>query len=208
MRIRTATIALAWAATAALGGCLYIDMDEAAPALRAQAAAQEAAAAAAGAAEADTYAGAYFKRQLFVVSDMDRALTLWRDVLGLEPGAITVSGPNSYSREVFAIPPEAAMRFVTMSAGPDQQRTLALLEVTGVPLPRQTGIRTTAAVINARGRLAEIVRRSEAMGLTALPPRPLATATQGTGTEQAILDWDGNVIVLYELPMPDRPNRN
>jgi catechol 2,3-dioxygenase-like lactoylglutathione lyase family enzyme len=152
------------------------------------------------------YNGSYYKRQLYVVTDMERALTLWRDVLGLQPGAITTSGPNSYSREVFNIPAEAQMRFCTLSAGPTQVRTLALLEVKGVTLPPKTGIRTTGAVINANGRLAEIIAKAQAMGLTVFGPRVLASVGQGDGTEQGFLDWDGNVIVLYEYPKPDAPS--
>lgn len=152
------------------------------------------------------YNGSYHKRQLYVVTDMERALTLWRDVLGLQPGAITTSGPNSYSREVFNIPAEAQMRFCTLSAGPTQVRTLALLEVKGVTLPPKTGIRTTGAVINANGRLAEIIAKAQAMGLTVFGPRVLASVGQGDGTEQGFLDWDGNVIVLYEYPTSDAPS--
>lgn len=152
------------------------------------------------------YLGSYYKRQLYVVTDMERALTLWRDVLGLQAGAITTSGPNSYSREVFNIPAEAQMRFCTLSAGPTQVRTMALLEVRGVPLPPKTGIRTTGAVINANGRLAEIISKAKAMGLTVFGPRVLASVGQGDGTEQGFLDWDGNVIVLYEYPKSDAPS--
>lgn len=156
---------------------------------------------------AAAYDGAYYKRQLYVVTDMERALTLWRDVLGLQPGEITTSGPTSYSREVFNIPARAAMRFCTLSAGPDQVRTLALLEVKGVRLPRKTGIRTTGAVINANGRLEAIVASARAMGLTVFGPRVLASMGQGEGIEQGFLDWDGNVIVLYQFPNSDPPNR-
>lgn len=152
------------------------------------------------------YDGVYFKRQLYVVTDMDRALTLWRDVMGMQPGEITTSGPNSYSREVFNIPARATMRFTTLSAGPTQVRTLALLEVTGVRLPRKTGIRTTGAVINANGRLDAIIAAVRAKGLTVFGPRVLSSATQGQGTEQGFLDWDGNVIVLYQFPTPDAPS--
>ena len=151
------------------------------------------------------YAGSYYKRQLYVVTDMERALALWRDVIGFQPGAITTSGPNSYSRDVFNIPPEAQMRFCSLSAGPTQVRTLALLEVKGVALPAKTGIRTTGAVINANGRLAEIITKAKAMGLTVFGPRVLPSPTQGDGTEQGFLDWDGNVIVLYEYPHADPP---
>jgi hypothetical protein len=152
------------------------------------------------------YDGAYYKRQLYVVTDMERALTLWRDVMGLQPGEITTSGPNSYSREVFNIPARAAMRFCTLSAGPNQVRTLALLEVRGVRLPRKTGIRTTGAVINANGRLDAIITAARAKGLTVMEPRVLESAAQGRGIEQGFLDWDGNVIVLYQFPNADAPS--
>ncbi len=153
------------------------------------------------------YDGAYYKRQLYVVTDMERALTLWRDVMGLQPGDITTSGPNSYSREVFNIPARAAMRFCTLSAGPNQTRTVALLEIRGVRLPRKTGIRTTGAVINANGRLDAIIASARTMGLTIMGPRVLESATQGNGIEQGFLDWDGNVIVLYQFPNPDAPSK-
>jgi catechol 2,3-dioxygenase-like lactoylglutathione lyase family enzyme len=184
---------VAAASSLTLGGCLHVQ--------HTTIAAPEAAAEA-------SYQGSYVKRQLLVVSDIDRALTLWRDVLGFEVNPVTVSGPQSYSREVFAIPPEAQLRFTTLNAGPGQQRTLALLEVRGVALPPQDGIRRAGAVIDVRGRLREIAARARAMGLTVLTERPLVTAHQGTGLEQGLIDWDGNVIVLYELPRSDPPNRN
>jgi hypothetical protein len=157
-------------------------------------------------ATAAAYEGSFYKRQLYVVTDMERALTLWRDVIGFQPGEITTSGPNSYSREVFNVPQRARMRFCTLSAGPTQVRTLALLEVTGVRLPRKQGIRTTGAVIDARGRLDEIVARARAMGLTVFSRRDLPSATQGMGVEQGFLDWDGNVIVLYQFPTQAPPS--
>jgi hypothetical protein len=144
------------------------------------------------------YDGAYYKRQLYVVTNMERALTLWRDVLGLQPGEITISGPNSYSREVFNIPARATMRFCTLSA---------LLEVKGVRLPAKNGIRTTGAVINANGRLDAIIGSARTMGLTIFGPRVLTSQGQGEGIEQGFLDWDGNVIVLYQFPNADAPSR-
>jgi hypothetical protein len=147
------------------------------------------------------YDGPLYKRQLYVVTNMERALTLWRDVIGWTPGEVTTSGPQSYSREVFNIPAKARLRFTTLSAGTDQIRTLALAEVTGVRLPSKRGVRVTAAVINTRGKLDFIITRAREMGLTVFSKRPLVTTDQGTGTEQGFMDWDGNVIVLYEFPV-------
>lgn len=154
------------------------------------------------------YDGTNFKRQLYVVSDMERALRLWTGPLGMTATGITNSQPTSYSYDVFNIPREARLRFATLSAGPFQERTFALLEVTGVPVPRQTGIRPTGAVINANGKLDAIIAWATAEGLTVIPARELRSVTQGVGIEQAFLDWDGNVIVLYQFPIPAPVNRN
>lgn len=152
------------------------------------------------------YSGLFYKRQLYVVSDMDRALTLWRDVIGFQPGDITVSGENSYSREVFNVPQGVKMRFVTLSVGPAQIRTLALLEVPKDLVPPKSGVRMTAAVIDARGRLDEITAKAKQMGLTVFSRRDLPSQTQGLGVEQGFLDWDGNVIVLYQFPTAAPPS--
>ncbi|MEO1038484.1 MAG: VOC family protein [Pseudomonadota bacterium] len=150
------------------------------------------------------YSGSYFKRQAIVVSDMDRALTLYRDVLGFQLHSLTTSGENSYSYEVFNIPREASMRFATLDAGEVQIRTLALLEVNGVELPQKTGIRTAAAVINANGRYEEIYAEVQAMGLHTISPRALGdpNSERGAGIELGFLDWDDNLIVLYQFPGP------
>jgi hypothetical protein len=137
---------------------------------------------------------------------MERALTLWRDVIGFQPGEITVSGENSYSREVFNVPQGVRMRFVTLSAGPSQVRTLALLEVPKEHVPPKKGVRMTAAVIDARGRLDEIAAKAKAMGLTVFSRRDLPSQTQGIGVEQGFLDWDGNVVVLYQFPVAAPPS--
>ena len=160
------------------------------------------------AAEAErAYEGAFYKRQAIVVSDMDQALSLYRDVLGFELHSLTTSGPDSYSYEVFNIPSEATMRFATLDAGDIQIRTLALLEVSGVDLPEKTGIRPAAAVINANGRYEAIYAAIQAMGLETMTPRQLGDPSdeRGVGVELGFLDFDGNLVVIYDFPGPQDP---
>lgn len=153
------------------------------------------------------YEGSYFKRQALVVSDMERALELYRDVLGFNLHSLTESGPDSYSYEVFNIPREAQIRFATLDGGETQIRTLALLEPEGIELAPQTGVRRAAAVINANGRYDAIHAAIKAMGLETLEPRPLGDPSdaRGVGVELGFLDWDGNLIVLYQFPGPQDP---
>ncbi len=159
--------------------------------------------------ETDTaaYDGGYFKRQAIVVSDMERALSLYRDVLGFQLHSLSQSSATSYSYEVFNIPREASIRFATLDAGAVQIRTLALIEVTGVEVEPQTGIRRAAAVINANGRYEAIYAAVQAMGLETMDPRALGdpNSPRGQGVELGFVDWDGNLVVIYEFPGPQDP---
>jgi len=148
------------------------------------------------------YAGSFFKRQAIVVSDMERALTLYRDVLGFELHSLTQSSEDSYSYDVFNIPREASIRFATLDAGETQIRTLALIEVTGVDLEPQSGVRRAAAVINVNGRYDAVLAGVDEMGLDRAEPRALGDpdSERGQGVELGFTDWDGNLVVIYQFP--------
>ncbi|MEM8986309.1 MAG: VOC family protein [Pseudomonadota bacterium] len=145
----------------------------------------------------EAYDGAYFKRVNFVVADLDRALTVYRDVLGFNLDRVTVSSSTSYSYSALNIPQEAKLRFATLSAGAHQVRTLALTEVTGIPLPEQKGIFQTASVIRV-GNLNATIAALEALGLKTVPRRDVDGAEFSFG-EQAFVDYDGHLVVLYEI---------
>ena len=51
-----------------------------------------------------------FQRTNLVVRDLDRALAIYRDVLGFEVDYQKTSAPDSYSYRVFGFPPEAVLR--------------------------------------------------------------------------------------------------
>ena len=165
--------------------------------------------AAAPAQDEPAYDGSFYKRQAIVVSDMERALSLYRDVLGFELHSLTRSGADSYSYDVFNIPREASVRFATLDAGDTQIRTLALVEVTGVDLAPQTGVRRAAAVINVNGRYDEVRAAIDEMGLDRAEPRALGDpeSERGQGVELGFTDWDGNLVVIYQFPGPqDAPS--
>jgi catechol 2,3-dioxygenase-like lactoylglutathione lyase family enzyme len=161
-------------------------------------------AAAADSAAAESYAGSFFKRQVLIVSNLDRALTLYRDLLGFvqDGGRANTSERSSYVYDVLQIPRDAQLRTTTLNAGTRQIRTLLLAEVRGIPVPPLTGPRRTATVINANGRFAQIIAGVEKLGLKRMSPHVLDSVDpkDGRGVEQAFEDWDGNVVLLYEFP--------
>ncbi|MFM2045438.1 MAG: hypothetical protein RLY86_4014 [Pseudomonadota bacterium] len=159
-------------------------------------------------AAAPAYGGSYVKRVTLLVSDLDRSLAIYRDILGFQAGPVFHSRQGeSYSYTVFNIDPAATLRGTMLSAGERQVRTLALFEVAGQPITVTQSPRPAALVIDAEN-LPEVMRRITALGLTTFPTRPLKTPEGVTGTEWGFVDPDGHLIVLYELetdaPAPQR----
>lgn len=146
------------------------------------------------------YDGVYFKRGNVVVSDLDRAYKIWIDLFGMQIDTVFTQDADSLAYDLFNVPKTARTRFATLNAGPEQMRTLGIYEVTGVPMEAQDGIRRGSVVINANGRLDAIRAALPGMGLSMLREKKLVTVDQQVGIETGFYDWDGNLIVLYELP--------
>ncbi len=158
-----------------------------------------------GAANEAEYDGVYFKRGNVVVSDLERAYKIWIDLFGMQIDTVFAQDADSLAYDLFNVPKTASTRFATLNAGPLQMRTLGIYEVTGVPLAAQEGIRRGSVVINANGRLDEIRAALPGLGLAMLREKKLVTVDRKVGIETGFYDWDGNLIVLYELPGAQTP---
>lgn len=148
--------------------------------------------------DGDAYTGATFKRVTLVVSDMERSLTLYRDVLGFDLDEVSESTKESYSYPVFNIDPAATIRFATLSAGDKQVRTLALVEVKGMELPAHGTPHMTASVIRVDD-LDATIEKVEALGLETVEPKLSGRPGEFTFKEQALVDFDGHLVVLYQI---------
>ncbi|MEM9600821.1 MAG: VOC family protein, partial [Pseudomonadota bacterium] len=130
----------------------------------------------------------------YLVADIDRALTFYRDVLGFEVVFINDSDADSYSYDVFEIVRGPAMRFCVLQTE-DQPNVMALTEVPGLEpataTPRRAGI-----VLEARN-IGEAVSGAKALGLTVYREDHLVTKDGRKGVEYGIVDFDGNLVVLY-----------
>lgn len=140
--------------------------------------------------------GVLFKRATILVADIDRSLQIYRDILGFEVFQISESSEDSYSYPVFKIPKEAKIRFATLSS-PTQVRTLALTEVTGIELPKPSAPLMTAGVIKVDD-LPSVMDKIEALGLEITEPK-VDEGTDFTFREQAFIDFDGHLMVLYQI---------
>jgi len=141
--------------------------------------------------------GVLFKRSNLVVSDMDRSLTIYRDILEFSLFTeIEQSGQDSYSYPVFKIPKEAKIRFATLDSK-SQVRTLALTEVTGYDLPKPSIPLMSALVIRVDD-IDDTIQKIRNLGLETTKLKTVRSE-RNNFKEQAFIDYDGHLIVLYEL---------
>ena len=139
----------------------------------------------------------HYKRPNLLVADMERSLSLYVDVLGFEAAPVSESSADSFSYPVFKIPREGRMRY-TYLGEPGEARVFGLTEVRGVEMeavsdaPHRTG--HVIGVDDLRGKLARV----SAMGLEATEVKE-AGGTEFRFLEVAFTDFDGHLIVLYEV---------
>lgn len=138
-----------------------------------------------------------FQRGNYVVRDIDRSLTFYRDVLGFRLDFIKDSPDDSYSYPVFEIEKNHKLRFAVLSTE-DQVRVMALTEVPAElesqPFPRR------AAIVLEVGDVDAICAGAEAAGLHVYEEEELHTHDGRIGREVGIVDFDGNLVVIYHIP--------
>ncbi|MEM7329624.1 MAG: VOC family protein [Pseudomonadota bacterium] len=139
----------------------------------------------------------HVKRPNLVVSDLSRSLTIYRDILGLGASEISVSGADSYSYPVFNIPEGAPIRGVALHE-PGEQRVLALTELASLDLPGPASAPHSSAIVIGVVDLAAKFEQLAALGLTITQPKR-ARGVDFDFIEQAFVDYDGHLIVLYEV---------
>ena len=141
-----------------------------------------------------------FQRANFVVRDIERSLALYRDVLGFKVDFILDSPDDSYSYPVFAIDHSHKLRFAVLSTE-EQVRVMALTEVPAeldpVPDPRR------AAIVLEVGDVDAVCDGSRAAGCKVYEEEKLVTHDGRVGREVDIVDYDGNLVVIYKIPATD-----
>ena len=135
-----------------------------------------------------------FQRSNFVVANIERALTFYKDVLGFEVVFIKESAADSYSYDVFEIAKSNAMRFAVLGT-PEQANVMALTEVPDAK-PITAKPRRSAIILEIL-EIDRVVEQSKALGLKVYPEDKLITKDGREGREIGIVDFDGNLVVIY-----------
>jgi len=139
----------------------------------------------------------YFQRAALLVEDMDRALEVYRDLLGFTLEFIGDDSLDSYAYEIFSIPRSVPIRFATLSSQ-TQQRTLALIEAPGHTIALGNSRRT--AVVIQVDSVPKTLAGAAALDLVACEPRTDLTPDKGPPrTEAGFYDHDGHTVVIYHL---------
>ena len=139
-----------------------------------------------------------FQRANFVVADIERSLTFYRDVLGFTEEFRLPHNPDSYSLPVFAIPEGATIGFSVLSA-PGQPRVMALTEVKDIPLEPVPHPRRSAIVLEMADP-DTVMAGARALGLHVYDEEVLRTHDGRVGREIGIVDFDDNLVVIYLIP--------
>ncbi len=139
----------------------------------------------------------HLKRPCLLVQDLERSLSLYRDCLGFQLDYVGKADPDSYLYPVFRLPVTAELRFAALST--DQEpRALALTEVKGSTLPSPTMPYRAATVIRVPS-LVDTLPKLQTLGLIPIKASSFSTPPNLKFTEQAVCDFDGHLLVLYEV---------
>lgn len=139
-----------------------------------------------------------FQRANFVVTDLDKALTFYRDVLGLKLDFVKDSPDDSYSYDVFEIDRPQTIRFAVLSTE-TQVRVLALTELPGATLESVPHPRRSAIVLEV-GNVDGVVAGATEAGCHVYREDKLITHDGRVGREVGFVDHDGNLTVIYHIP--------
>lgn len=139
----------------------------------------------------------HLKRPCLTVADLDRSLSLYRDLLGFRLDYLSEASPDSYLYPVFKLPKTAQLKFAALSTE-YEPRALALTEVKGIELPPPAIPRRAAVVIKVPA-VPPIIDKIQSLGFEIVQPSSFCAPPNLIFTEQAFCDYDGHLIVLYDV---------
>ena len=138
-----------------------------------------------------------FQRANYLVSNKERALLLYGDILGMNLDFMKVSEEDSYSYDVFDIDDSIPIEFALLSYE-DQPRVMALTILGDGNLEQNPTPRRAAICIEVND-VDDIVSKCKANDFNCYRDDHLITHDGREGKEVGILDDDGNLVVIYKI---------
>jgi len=137
-----------------------------------------------------------FQRSNILVENIEKSLTFYRDVLGFDVVFIKDSEPDSYSYDVFDIPRDVPIRFAVLKTH-EQPNVLAMTEVKGLK-PTAESPRRSCIVLDVDD-IDSVTETAKTLGLKVYHEDFLVTKDGREGREFGIVDFDGNLVVVYTI---------
>jgi catechol 2,3-dioxygenase-like lactoylglutathione lyase family enzyme len=139
----------------------------------------------------------HLKRPCLAIADLARSLSLYRDILGFRLDYDSPADANSYLYKVFGFSSAAKLHFAALSSD-CESRALALTEVKGIELPEPSQPQRLGLVVRVRS-LDDVIAKVQQLGLTVIDAHSFDAPPNLRFTEQAICDFDGHLIILYQV---------
>ena len=140
----------------------------------------------------------YLHRPNFVVADMDRALRLYRDIIGFKVNAVVPA--SELMDNIFEIPAEADTRIAFLSSVDGEFGNIGITEVKGVDLRPEPGIFPSVWIIEIQREINDMVAQLEAEGLEIKGVYDLQNPER---MEIVFTDHDGHRVLLMRLDRPE-----
>ena len=134
-------------------------------------------------------------RPNILVSDMDRALGIYRDIIGFEVDFLMDA--LDVAPEIFGLAPDTKMRIAFLSEGRGAFGSLAISEAANQELPVREPPYACAIIIELEeGRLTGVLEQLREVGLAIGQAYELDNPRR---TDISFTDHDGHRVVLFEL---------
>ncbi len=135
------------------------------------------------------------RRASITVTDLERSLTLYEDVLGLQVDRVVEYPADRFIDVTNSDGDARNLREAILTAGSTPNQEISLLE-TGTEMTTRTSSPVLWLEVY---NYASVLRGAEALGLGVSPGRSLENLEHQPIRERSITDWDGNVVIVYRL---------
>ena len=140
----------------------------------------------------------YVHRSNFIVADLEKALRVYRDIIGFKVDAIAPA--STFMDAVLNIPPEAETRIAFLSSGEGEFGNIAMTEIKGVDVPSNGGIHSSVLIVEVQRDIQMLFDQLKAEGCTV---EKIYDLTRPSRREIPFTDLDGHRVILMRLDAPE-----